>query len=274
MDRHKRAASGGVVVAASGGVLALIALVGMMPAFACTAQPYLRVTPSRADPGQPVRVEGTRFEASSAPVDLWWGGNQIVPITSVIPSNGTFAVNVQVPASASPGRPYQISAHQTGSGVDGALSYDANAAVSTASPSDPPLGPPPAGPQSPQIPLTQGGSPTSPVNGLPTPSSQAPAVAAPSAQPARPQVAADPSTAPEDASGFSRSGVSPFGPGGQPLAPLQLRQRGAFGGSVSPAANRSPWILLPLGLLGLGLFTAGGAAVVRQTRSQGIRATA
>jgi hypothetical protein len=214
-------------------------------------------------------VEGTRFEATSAPVDLSWGGNQIVPITSVIPSNGTFAVNVQVPASASPGRNYQIAAHQTGSG---AFNYDANATLSTATPSDPPPGPPPPGPLSPQIPLSQAGSST-PVNGLPTPSGQAPAVAAPSAQPA-PQVAADPLTAPEDASGFSRSGVSPYGAGGQPLAPLQLRQRGAFGGSVSPAASRSPWILLPLGLLGLGLFTAGGAAVVRQTRSQGIRATA
>ncbi|MDQ6838984.1 MAG: hypothetical protein M3137_11800, partial [Actinomycetota bacterium] len=107
-----------------------------------------------------------------------------------------------------------------------------------------------------------------------TPVAQASVPQAAPAQPAAatpPRRAEDPKSAPVDASGFS-SGASAFAPGTQPVAPLVVDQRQAFGRPAQAAGGRSPWILVPLGLVGLVLLSVSGASVVRQTRSQGVRA--
>ena len=264
MRQQRKTAKVGGPLSLAVGVLMLAAVAWIAPAFACTVQAHIETRPRRADPGAVIRVEGALFEASGGPVEVYWGGESGVALASAQQSGGAFAVDVKVPSNATSGQEYLLTAVQT-PGATGRLDfpYRAETVFKTSRPATPPAvsSPAPEPVAAPQSAHNQVGQPVSAV------------AEAPAARPEPAQASFDPATPPEDASGFSRSRVSPFGPGGQ-VAPLVVSPPDAFGRSVPPAAGRSPWVLLPLGLTGLTLFSAGAAAVVRQARAQGVRARA
>lgn len=252
MRKRMRENAGRVALAMAGAGLAVVAVLAISPAFACTVLAHLEVSSARVDPGAVIRVEGSGFEVTGAPAKVFWGGESGAVLASVPTQNGSFAVDVTIPVNASPGTQYLISATQPGSSPP----YQAVAVVRTARLVVAPVPVPAAAAEA-------------------VPAQPAPAAAAtPSPQPApaaRP--VEDPKSAPADASGFAGAGAAAFAPGGQPVAPLVVKQPDAFANPVGAAGGRSPWLLLPLGLAGLGLFSGAGASVVRQTRRQGVRAT-
>lgn len=275
VGQHKRVSRGSIGVGLAGGVLVVAALLFMSPAFACTVQAGIQSKPGRADPGTVVRIEGSGFEPGGAPVNVYWGGPSTnAVLASVVPQTDAFAVSVAIPANAASGREYLVSAHQdaVGSGFphDGATIFRTSRAPAVLPPAAV-AQPAPATPS----PAPAAGAPAP--QAAPVPEAAPAPVAAPAqaaAPPAQARRADDPRPSPADASGFSSSGVSAYAPGTQPAAPLVVDQRQAFGQTGHLASGRSPWILVPLGLVGLVLLSAAGASVVRQTRSQGVRAPA
>jgi len=261
-------------VGLAGGGMVVAALLLMSPAFACTLHARLVAKPGRADPGTVVRVVGSGFSPGGDPVNVYWAGaNTQVALASVVPQTDSFVVNVTVPANASPGHDYFITAHQNGGGRNavGNLPYEGKARFRT---SDAPTSPPPAAvsqtPAQAAAPGPQAAPAAQATPAEPALAAPAQAVAVP-AQARRPDELRPP---PVDASGFSSSGVSAYAAGTGPVAPLVVDQRRAFGQQGHLASGRSPWILVPLGAVGLVLLSGAGAAVVRQTRSQGVRAPA
>ncbi len=274
---RKRVSRGSIGVGLAGGVMVVAALLFMSPAFACTVHAGIQPKPGRADPGTVVKIEGSGFQAGGNPVNVYWGGASTnAVLASVAPGTGSFAVDVTIPANALSGSEYLITAHQeAGSSAGGSEPYEGAAIFRISrAPATPP---PAAGPPAVLAPQPAPAPQAAPVQPAPAP----PAAPAPLAAPAR-AVAASPQArppdkprpSPADASGFSSSGVSAYAPGTGAVAPLVVDQRQAFGQPGHLAGGRSPWILVPLGVVGLVLLSAAGASVVRQTRSQGVRAPA
>ncbi len=271
-SERKRVSRGSIGVGLVGGAMVVAALLFMSPAFACTLHASLLIDPPLAPPGTLVRIDGRGFEPGGEPVNVYWGGESTNAVLArLVPSSDSFAVEVTIPANAVSGRKYQISAHQDGSGFahDGSTTFRTSRAPAV--PPGPAVGAQPATATPSPAPAAQAPAPQAPPAVAPAPvAAPAQAVAAP-AQARPPQ---DPRPTPADASGFSSSGVSAYAPGTQEVAPLVVDQRQAFGQPGHLASGRSPWILVPLGAVGLVLLSAAGASVVRQTRSQGVRAPA
>lgn len=100
----------------AGTALAIAVLVALTPAFACTAKDgLLSVSPGKADPGAPVTIVGEAFKETgtdAGPVTIRWNGPNGVPIgTTNADAQGTFRVDVVVPADAAPGF-YPVNATQ------------------------------------------------------------------------------------------------------------------------------------------------------------------
>jgi hypothetical protein len=252
MSQRKRWAvmAGAVVAAASAGLW-------MAPAFACSIEAHLQVSPRRADPGAVVRVEGSGFEPHGSPVNVYWGGQSGALLTTAAAADGSFTIDITVPVNASPASEYLLQAVQTGDPQHQADFLFRTSLPNTAStPTPAHLAPSPVAP--PHAAAAPAAAPVPPA---------APAVA-PSPAPVS---QAAPFGSPADTSGFSSSGAPAFTPGGQPVAPL-VAPAHAFGSAPHAAGGLSPWVLLPLGLLGVGLFSVAAAAVARQARQEGVRA--
>lgn len=243
----------GAIAAGAGAVVAV--LVGMAPAFACTVVSHIGSDARRGDPGDVVRIEGSGFELDGNPVKLFWGGESGALLASTEADDGSFALDITVPTNALAGREYLLEAVQEGNPP-----HNGNMVFRTSRPVAP-------APQ-PAAPAPVAAPPPAPVAAP----AVAPSAAAPVAAPA-PQVAADPLNAPVDASGFSLSGAGAFTPSGQPVAPIETDDRAAFTQRAHAGTGRSPWVLVPLGLVGLTLFSAAAASVAREAAREGARAT-
>ncbi len=278
MTQRKQVSRGSIGVGLAGVATVVAALLYMSPAFACTIHAGIRPKPGRHEPGSVVRIEFTGFQAGGKPVNVYWGGGSTnAVLASVAPQTDSFDVDATIPANAIPGREYLISAHQEGDGVPGGHEpYDGAAILRIAR--TPVVAPPaPGAPPAPAVPSPAPPAETPAPQAAPVPQAAPAPVAAPArAVAASPQArpSDNPRPSPADASGFSSSGVSAYAPGTQPVAPLVVDQRQAFGQPGHLASGRSPWILVPLGVIGLVLLSTAGASVVRQTRSQGVRAPA
>ncbi|MEO5679593.1 MAG: hypothetical protein ABIS47_07990 [Acidimicrobiales bacterium] len=240
-------------MAAGAGVVVAM-LVGMSPAFACTVISHIQSDARRGDPGEVVRIEGSGFELHGNPVKVYWGGEAGALLASAPAGDGSFALDITVPANALSGREYLIEAVQEGNPP-----HNGNMVFRTSRPAAVPAAP--AAPAAAAAP-----------DPAPAPAPVVAPAAALAPAPA-PQVAADPLTAPVDASGFSLSGAGAFTPSGQPVAPLVTDERAEFTGKVHASGSRSPWVLAPLGLVGLTLFSAAAASVAREAAREGARAT-
>lgn len=249
---RKRFGLGSAALGLAGGLLVVAVVLSIAPAFACTVQSHLQALPGRADPGAVVRVEGAGFEPGGTPVNVFWGGETTGALLASVPApTGNFAVDVTIPANALPGREYLLSATQASSPPhEGGSVFRTSRAAPTPQPEA----------------AAQPAALAQPASVVPAPAPQP----VPAAQPQR---AEDPKSSPVDASGFASSGASAYAPGTQPVAPLVVDQRQAFGRPAHAAGTRSPWVLVPLGVIGLALFSVAGASVVRQTRSQGVPAS-
>jgi hypothetical protein len=247
---RRRVGAVGAAIAGAGIVAAVV--VGMAPAFACTVLAHIQTSQSRGDPGEVVRIDGSGFELHGNPVKVYWGGEGGALLATAPAPDGTFAVDVAVPTNALAGREYLIEAVQEGNPPhNGDVVFRTSRPAVAAAPT--PAAAPAPGPASVAAPAV--------------------ATAAAPHSAAAPQPAADPAAAPADASGFALSGTGAFTPSGQPVAPLVTNDRSAFGGRVHNSTGRSPWVLLPLGVLGLTLFSVAAASVVRQAAPAGTRAT-
>ncbi|MDQ6840512.1 MAG: hypothetical protein M3137_19790, partial [Actinomycetota bacterium] len=101
--------------AMAGGGVAVAAIIGMSPAFACTVISHIETGARRADPGTVVRIEGSGFELHGNPVKVYWGGESGALLNTAPADDGSFAVDFTVPSNAVPGEKYLIEAVQEGS---------------------------------------------------------------------------------------------------------------------------------------------------------------
>jgi len=249
----------GAMAAGAGVVVAV--LVGMAPAFACTVVAHIESDARRGDPGDVVRIEGSGFELDGNPVKVYWGGESGALLATADADDGSFALDITVPTNALAGREYLIDAVQEGNPP-----HNGNMVFRTSRPVAPAAQPAAPAPVAAPAPAPAAAPAAAPVAAAP--------VAVPAPAPAlAPQVAADPLNAPVDASGFSLSGAGAFTPSGQPVAPLETDDRAAFTQRANASSGRSPWVLVPLGLVGLTLFSAAAASVAREATREGARAT-
>ncbi|HEX2029743.1 MAG TPA: hypothetical protein VHF25_17320 [Nitriliruptorales bacterium] len=79
-------------------------LVAAAPAFACAPQTKAQAEPARAEAGSVTTVHGTGFDTNGVPVDIYWGGqNGLLLATANADAQGSFSVQVTIPADAQPG---------------------------------------------------------------------------------------------------------------------------------------------------------------------------
>ncbi|MDQ6617271.1 MAG: hypothetical protein M3083_21635 [Actinomycetota bacterium] len=240
--------------------LALVMALWMAPAYACTVAAVVQARPGRGDPGGLVRIEGSGFELHGSPVSVYWGGQSHgALLATAAVTNGSFAVDVAVPVNAVPHSQYLIEAIEEGS-----PSYSGTTLLSIAAQASG-VAHAPVVASGARAPVPQGHQGAG--GAAPAPVVEPAGGAA--VQPAAPSQAV---SAPADGSGFSQAGAAAFSSGGQPVAPVGS-SGGGFGGVPHRVGGVSPLVLVPLGVLGLGLFSAGAAAALRQVKREGVRAT-
>lgn len=271
--------------------LAAVALVAMVPAFACTPTSTARISPEGGAPGISAMVTGTLFKASMGDVVVKWGGASGVPLAAAaVDAEGSFGpVEVKIPAAAEAGQLAIVAVYQPGdpSGRVSNVTFRVAGTPATAAPAPPtPAEPTPAVQQS-----AAAAPVPAPVVAAPAPAPAPAAIPAPQRQ-ARAEVAtgtpaAAPSPSPEavpPALPAAVAGTAPAAVAATPSAPpLELPEitetdpagsaavpdRPADApatGSGSEDGDRSLWVLVPLMALGLSLLAGGIAAVYEPRR--------
>jgi hypothetical protein len=105
---------GSTKVALAVSAAAAVALLAIVPAFACTPTTTTSIRPARGDVGSVAEVSGSLFKPDMGAVVVKWGGaSGVVLATAPVNADGSFGpVPVTVPANAEQGRTAILAAYQ------------------------------------------------------------------------------------------------------------------------------------------------------------------
>lgn len=258
------------------GVLAVVGMVAALPAFACTPTSNIASRPARAEAGTVINIDGFLFDPEGTAVTIKWGAasNGIVLATATVAPDGTFTQPVTIPGDSYGGR-YQISAYQrypvrdAGGNKTGAENFrTTTTTIDVIGPPKPEAAPPAQ--EAPQqetqpapAPVTEATQPAQAPQTAPKKAVQPKAVQPAPAAPAEPApaetAAAEPAPAPaaESPAPVAPPAVEPL-PVGVPV----------LGVPRAVDVGPSPWLIVPLAVIGLALFSAGLAIFVHELRQR------
>ena len=280
MGRGMRLKIGSLSFGLFGSVLAVLALVGLAPAFACTPSASIEVRPARGEANSLVDFSGTLFDPSGSPVEIWWGGGSGRLLATVaVDGNGRIGGQVRIPAGSRPGYYLVMAAHRDSQGRTWTPSTTFEIPGSSAQPQ-------PAPPTSPA--RTDQPARTGQPSGTPQPSSAPRVAAGPGVAPQGQSApgpagqlapagegALDPGTAPagdpaqEAVSGQPGDAVQPIQlPPPDVVQPREMTDPGEFGTRKVHASGPPAWILVPVFLLGVLLFSGSSAVFLHEVRHQ------
>lgn len=246
------------------GVLASVAFVGAVTAFACVPGARITPGPTSGPAGTKITLTGATFDPAGSSVKVYWDGTRGTQLTSTtntvtVQADRSFTFSFNVPADAAGGT-HIISATQLDAAGRAYNPVNATFAVAGTRPANASnvqgaaqQQPQPDGAGAPVI----GTAPARGTSAAPAATSNAAAAAsgARSAAPATSNSPAAAATANQPVTGpastpATEAAVAPF------KAPTPTPESAAV--ADQPAANRAPaWLLVPLGLMALGFLGAG-----------------
>lgn len=277
---------GGIRSFGSAGLAMVMAVLLVAPAFACTATGgSISVRPARAEAGTGIDVVGTGFEgqAGASQVDVRWGGASGQLLAQVSPDEaGAFSQRITVPATAQPGW-HQVTASQKRLNADTfavsnfafevtGIPAPAPAPAATPAPAPAPApvaDPAPVQPVAAATPAPAPAARPAPVATRPATQAAIASSPAPVAPAPVPAAAPDPGLQLSELRDTDPAGV---GPTAGPIEPLVVSDPAAMGGPRSIDSGPPLWMLIPLVLVGLTLFSASCAVVVNEVRTRRSRA--
>ena len=245
------------------GVLASVAFVGAVTAFACVPGAKITPGPTSGSPGTKITVTGATFDPAGSPVKVYWDGTRGTLMGTVaVQADRSFTISFDVPATATGGT-HIISATQLDAAGRAYNPVNATFAVAGTRPANasnvqgaaqqqpqpdgagaPVIGTAPA-----RAPANASAAPAATSNAAPAASGARSAAPATSNSPAAAATANQPVTGPASTPA-TEAAVAPF------KAPTPTPESAAV--ADQPAENRAPaWLLVPLGLMALGFLGAG-----------------
>lgn len=262
-----------------GGLLVVSAMVLAGAAFACSPSAQITTRPARGEAGATIDVNGNTFDQGV--VRIWFDGPSGAPLAELSASpDGTFIQQVRIPAGAQPGAHSivaTIRSERDGRFYTAPASFVVEGAAAPASP--PAQGAPPVDPPRAGLPQT-GSSPSGAIQG-----SGVPAASRVGATTPQPLGGGSPSEGPVGTADGTGSQAQPelgqVAPGAV-LAPTDPLPPPAQSGLVQPTTDGqgvrsqrsvdlggpSPWLLLPLGLIGATLLSLSGASFLQELRER------
>lgn len=250
------------------GALAAVVLIGGA-AFACTPQAGLKSNPTSGPVGTNMTLSGSTFDASGGPVKIYWdGAGRTLLGTAAVAADRTFTIQVSVPEGASSGT-HIVSATQTDANGQPIAGSPVNTTFRVEGPA--PVAAAPSNVQT--VPEDAQGAaglaPAPAVVAAPAPAaSPAPVASRRTATAARTAPVAAAPVTPAPAAATPAPVVETPAPA--PAAPAVVTPAPAPVATPAPAVDAAPaqpaasdnggtsgWVLVPLALLALGLFSVG-----------------
>lgn len=275
---------------AVGGLCLGVGVALMAPAFACSTQPETWSTPAQAEPGAVVTVHGAYYQGIGMPVDIYWGGasSGTLMATATLDQDGGFSKSVTIPSNATAGETYLIQALRRDTASErrpqtANMSFKVAKASPAPAPAPAPV-PAPAPQSETQAPVVDQAPAAAPAAASAAAPQRTPAQSRPSparaSKAARSAPAATPAPVPaaETPAAVVPTALGPTEDGGGVVAPISGASLRTFGQAPVPdvplggSSGPSPWLLVPLAAMAIGLFSLGSAVVANDVRRRKVGA--
>lgn len=243
-----------------------VALLAMVPAFACTPRSMAQIDPARGEAGSTVNITGSLFDPQYALVVKLGGASGTILATTAVRSDGSAGpVPVTIPVTAEPGKIHVLAVYQPddpAAKVSNVTFEIPGAPVAAPAP----VQPAPAPSADPVPVATATPAPAPAAQSTPAPAAAQPRVrTAPAAETPAPVPAAPVSEEPLVQEPSVPAVVSDTPPD-EPVAVPPVVRSTAPAGSID--GGTSLWVLVPLIGFGLVLFAASAAIVVHEVRKR------